>query len=47
MPVFQIVQNLSYENKFGFHENEPADGNIFIYEWFRRKTRFHREIRLG
>jgi len=30
-----FVQNLSFENEFDLHENEPTGGgNTFSYEWF-------------
>ena len=32
------MQNLSCENEFDLHENEPVDGTHFHYEWFRNKT---------
>jgi len=36
------MQNLSYENVFELHENEPVGGTHFR-EWFRRKTGFDTE----
>ena len=39
-PVF--VQQLSYENEFDLHENEPVDRT---YEWFPTKTRFETEAK--
>ena len=38
------MNNLSYENKFDFYENEwTCRGNTFSYEWFHTKTRFDTE----
>jgi len=33
--------NLSYENKFDLHENEPLGGTHFHMEWFHTKTCFN------
>jgi len=38
------VQNLSYENEFDLHVNEPVGENI-SFEWFRTKTRFETEAK--
>ena len=47
--VFQnesSLQNLSCENKFGFHENEPVEATHFlITEWFRTKTCFDKKAK--
>ena len=43
-----LVQNLSQENEFDFHENEPACGeNKFPYGWFRSETRFDRDSKVA
>lgn len=34
-----LTQNLSFENQFDLHENEPV-GETVAYEWFLSKTRF-------
>ena len=39
-----ILQNLSYENMFDLHGNEPVDWrNNFLYKRLRTKTRFDTE----
>ena len=39
-----LLQNLSHENEFDLHENEP-EKNTLSYEWFRTKTRFETEAK--
>ena len=39
------MQNLSYENEFDLHENEPVHEGTFSYEWFRTKTRSDTEAK--
>ena len=42
------MQNLSYENEFDMHENEPVfpcRRNAFLHDWFRTKTPFGTEAK--
>ena len=34
------MQNLSYENEFDLHENEPLSGTYTCHEWFCIMTGF-------
>ena len=38
-----LLQNLSYENNFDLHENDPEHETHFY--WFRMKTRFETEAK--
>ena len=40
-----LFQDLSYENLFDIHENEPWSETQFHMEWFRTKTRFDTEVK--
>ena len=46
MPLFQneSVQNLSYENEFDLHENEPLGGTHFDMNGFALKLRQTRTV---
>ena len=43
-----VIQNLSFENEFDLHQNEPAGGTQFLsHEWFCSKTQIDEEVKVN
>lgn len=40
-----LFQDLSYENLFDIHDNEPSGEKQCHMEWFRTNTRFDTEVK--